>query len=802
MEVIVPNQSIDQQSSAFIPLNTIESSSFNDNQTNHLVIIDSTVTTLGQQISDLLETGYDIIQLDENLNGITQITEVLSHRQNLDSLHIFSHGSEASLKLGNEELNFDTLDDYQDSLINWRDAFNDKGDMLLYGCEVGKNIEGSIFTERLSIFTDTDIAASNDLTGSIDFDGDWDLETQTGEIEADILIVDEFEDILADVNDNQQVLHLSFDSLSGLVANDTSPSNISNNGVLRSNTGSQYLLDPDDFQGGIVELSGNNSGIDIANSSEINGASYAKRSVVVNFKVNDKNLGRQVIYEEGGGNRGLNIYLDNGQLYVGGWNRNNWKGTYLSTNNINNGVWNQVTLTLNATSGKIQPQNGAFKAYLNGKQFSQGTGLELLKHSNGIAVGNINGNTRFHDRVSSSDLAFGGSISDVQVFNRVLNANEIMTLAENSNHPNSPPTNPPSNTSILLNPNNPGFEKGREDWNFSKRGRAKQYGEIRVVQNRESFSGKKQLFLKLPRQATSNYDDQISISQSFSLSTQKRYAVEARVKWLNPNNSLPSAIISLWARNPDQETFSGKDFHVVANSNGQTKYERLKFEFTPNESGNVLVWLGLFTHINGIDETRVYVDDFKITEIGNAIIETDPRTGNLIKNGNFSTNQNWQVTKNNPKNVGGLKQSITSGKLRLELPGTNIPDYLNNTWAGVYQTKKLYQGVTYELSADFDRDIPINSQTRSLMNVFAYRPKVFSDSGELLLDEEWIGPVDYDFDCNQPGNTCVNGKHRKTFKLTPTATADYRITFRVFGWANNGVPVKVDIDNVDLRIKP
>ena len=843
-------------------------------------------------------------------------------------------------------------------------------------------------------------------------------------------MLDDFDDILADVNDNSQVLRLNFDSVSGLVANDTSPSNISNDGVLRSETGSQYSIDSDGFQGGIAELSGNSSGIDIANSSEINNSSQNKRSIVVNFKADDKDSGRQVIYEEGGGTRGLNIYLDNGQLYVGGWNRTgtDWTGTYLATDNISNNTWNQVILKLDSIGNENTVQSGAFSAYLNGTKFGEGVGSKLLKHANGIAIGNIKGNTRFHNGVSNGDFAFDGNIGDVQIFNRVLNqseitilaegfdgsvtpptpppsddgistegqvtldidpstisfngsnglqipnsdeinlgvhaersivlnftvddknsgkqviyeegggtrglnvyiddgklyvggwdqqnnrwsgtflstdaivddqlhqvvltldtipdsttiqsnafkayldgaivaqgdglellahadgiglgkiqgytrffnpannssvaasgesygftgsisdisifnrtlnADEVLTLAENLDNdppttppPTTPPTTPPTNTPILLNPNNPGFEKGQEDWFFSKTGRANTYGEIRVVENGQAYSGDKQLFLKLPREATSNYDDQISIGQTFALSTEKRYAVEAQVKWLNPNNSLPSAIISLWARNPDEQTFSGKDFHLVADANGNTDYETLRFEFTPNENGNVLVWLGLFTHINGIDETRVYVDDFKITEIGDAIVENDPRTGNLIDNGDFSSDQNWQVTRHNPRNVGGLVQSIDSGRLRLELPGSNNPDYLNNTWAGVYQTVTLYQGVTYELSADFDRDVAPGNQTRTIMNVFAYRPQVFSNSGELLLDEEWIGPVDYEFDCNEPGNSCINDSHRQTFNITPTATADYRITFRVFGWANNGMPVKVDIDNVVLEVKP
>ncbi len=120
------------------------------------------------------------------------------------------------------------------------------------------------------------------------------------------------------------------------------------------------------------------------------------------------------------------------------------------------------------------------------------------------------------------------SLENIPILNRLHPAHEVETGAGNLED-GFPST---ITTPILLNSNNPGFEKGDQDWNFVKRGSYNRYGEIRVVQNGQSYSGQKQLYLKLPRQAISNYDDQISIGQDLSLSNQKRYAVEAYVKWL------------------------------------------------------------------------------------------------------------------------------------------------------------------------------------------------------------------------------------------------------------------------------
>ncbi len=48
----------------------------------------------------------------------------------------------------------------------------------------------------------------------------------------------------------------------------------------------------------------------------------SERTISLRFRANEINRGdqKQVLYEEGGSARGLNIYLDEDELYVGGWN--------------------------------------------------------------------------------------------------------------------------------------------------------------------------------------------------------------------------------------------------------------------------------------------------------------------------------------------------------------------------------------------------------------------------------------------------------------------------------------------------
>ena len=65
---------------------------------------------------------------------------------------------------------------------------------------------------------------------------------------------------------------------------------------------------------------------------------HAQRTISLWFRADDVSINsrNQVLYEEGGTTRGLNIYLKNGSLYVGGWNssESGWSGTFLSSDQI------------------------------------------------------------------------------------------------------------------------------------------------------------------------------------------------------------------------------------------------------------------------------------------------------------------------------------------------------------------------------------------------------------------------------------------------------------------------------------
>ncbi|NOQ69082.1 MAG: DUF4347 domain-containing protein, partial [Gammaproteobacteria bacterium] len=160
-----------------------------------LVIIDSRVPNFQQLHNDIIraqQQGRDInvLVLDAHRDGLEQISEALSKYNQLDAVHIVSHGSDGQLQLGATQLNKNTLRDRADDISSWKDTFTEGGDLLIYGCNLADTADGKSLVDAISYLTLTDVAASDDLTGNTLLGGDWNLEYQAGDIETSVAFSD------------------------------------------------------------------------------------------------------------------------------------------------------------------------------------------------------------------------------------------------------------------------------------------------------------------------------------------------------------------------------------------------------------------------------------------------------------------------------------------------------------------------------------------------------------------------------------------------------------------------------------
>nr|WP_305906947.1 DUF4347 domain-containing protein [Methylomarinum sp. Ch1-1]MDP4519661.1 DUF4347 domain-containing protein [Methylomarinum sp. Ch1-1] len=158
-----------------------------------LVFIDADVENYQQLLNDIVgqdgvERNLEVILLDNQRNGIEQISEALASYSELDAVHLISHGDDGTVDIGNSRLDLQALNQNLAEIAAWGEAFSTDGDFLIYGCNLAQTEAGKSLLNDLSQLTDTDVAASEDLTGHASLGGDWELEFSTGQIDTDIAV--------------------------------------------------------------------------------------------------------------------------------------------------------------------------------------------------------------------------------------------------------------------------------------------------------------------------------------------------------------------------------------------------------------------------------------------------------------------------------------------------------------------------------------------------------------------------------------------------------------------------------------
>ena len=99
------------------------------------------------------------------------------------------------------------------------------------------------------------------------------------------------------------------------------------NNLFQNNNGRRptYTLGASSMNGfGVAQFDGANDFLTISTNSDINSSSTAQdaKELTMVIRTGSDVATRQVLYEEGGTIRGLNIYIFNDSLYFGGWNLN------------------------------------------------------------------------------------------------------------------------------------------------------------------------------------------------------------------------------------------------------------------------------------------------------------------------------------------------------------------------------------------------------------------------------------------------------------------------------------------------
>jgi VCBS repeat-containing protein len=170
-----------------------EASTQIEHPSREIVFIDASVENFQQFVDDVRNNTdanriIEVVVLDRDRDGIEQISSYLQQQNDVDAIHIISHGSDGNVQLGDITLNADSLQQNSTQIALWANAFTDSGDMLFYGCDLASSGIGKHLINELGALTMTDVAASDDLTGADNQGGDWLLEYKAGKIESSVAV--------------------------------------------------------------------------------------------------------------------------------------------------------------------------------------------------------------------------------------------------------------------------------------------------------------------------------------------------------------------------------------------------------------------------------------------------------------------------------------------------------------------------------------------------------------------------------------------------------------------------------------
>lgn len=137
----------------------------------------------------------------------------------------------------------------------------------------------------------------------------------------------------------------------------------------------------------------------------------------------------QMLYEEGGGQAGFNIFVAAQELYAGAWNEQGGDTPYpdwdiwFSTPEVEAGTWHHVALVYDEPNGRL-------RAYLDGEPFGTATpDGKVAAHADDNGIGNRAGSTNLpiSDGGTTVNSPFEGTIDQVRVWDAGFTKQEVQT---------------------------------------------------------------------------------------------------------------------------------------------------------------------------------------------------------------------------------------------------------------------------------------------------------------------------------------------------------------------------------------
>lgn len=175
-----------------------------------------------------------------------------------------------------------------------------------------------------------------------------------------------------------------------------------------------------------LRFDGHNDVLRINNSADVNTHSgqLSQKSYALVFKTGSDINSRQVIYEEGGTVRGVNVFIQNGQLYFGAYNLpNDGAGAPWPFQSLSISIQPNTEYIFTGLMNGNSSETGLMASWLNGASMGElyTTGL-LYAHGGAIALGAVRGDSYFFNSGAGGNHSyFEGEIAEFIYYREAIN---------------------------------------------------------------------------------------------------------------------------------------------------------------------------------------------------------------------------------------------------------------------------------------------------------------------------------------------------------------------------------------------
>ncbi|HIF9507385.1 TPA: GEVED domain-containing protein, partial [Photobacterium damselae] len=154
-----------------------------------------------QLMSD--EFFHNELNVHYSISSISDFIIYLNTHSKFDSVDYFSHGRSGEIRFGRDTITLNNIYSYQTEIQQLGKVLGVDSTLNLLACDLGKTEDGKKLLAIFAQLAGITVYASDDKTGSLELNGDWDLELVYGEPDEKFIPLDLYVDysgILADTD--------------------------------------------------------------------------------------------------------------------------------------------------------------------------------------------------------------------------------------------------------------------------------------------------------------------------------------------------------------------------------------------------------------------------------------------------------------------------------------------------------------------------------------------------------------------------------------------------------------------------